>query len=119
MGCYRRAIRSDPVTPPSESTLPLEECNEDIFPWADYADVSSMPSSSRNAGKAPINYEEESDFEGSFEESSEEASQEASGSGNDDEGSEADEEEDNEWSPWVPLASLFSLFGVSMPKGEK
>ena len=25
----------DPVTPPSENTIPLEEWNADIFPWAD------------------------------------------------------------------------------------
>ena len=81
-----------PPSPPSERTIPLEEWNEDVFPWADFQDVSSMPSSSRNDGKTPINYEEESDFEGS----SEEASEEASGSGNDDEGSEADEDEDDE-----------------------
>lgn len=75
-----------PPSPPSERTIPLEEWNCDLFPWADFQDVSSMPSSSRNIGKAPISYEEES------EEDSEEEIAEAS---DDDENDDDDDGSDD------------------------
>ena len=53
----------EPETPPSEATIPLEKWNVDIFPWNDYDDVTSMLSSSRNTGKAPMRAQEESDDE--------------------------------------------------------
>ena len=43
----------DPETPPSASTISLDKWNEDTFHWSDYAEVTSMPSSSRNTGKDP------------------------------------------------------------------
>jgi len=82
----------DPETPPSEATIPLEQWNEDVFPWSDYADVTSMPSSSRNTGKAPMRYEEESDAE---EDSDEASDDDDDAEGDDDEDSDAENDEDD------------------------
>ena len=38
----------------SDNTIPLEKWNTNIFPWADYLDVTFMPSSSCNTRKAPM-----------------------------------------------------------------
>ena len=55
--------RADEPDTSSDSTIPLERWNTDLFPWADYSDVTSMPSSSRNMGKAPMPAEDESEEE--------------------------------------------------------
>jgi len=47
------------ISSSSEDTIPYDKWNKDVFPWADYADVTSMPSSSRNTGKAPMNHSDE------------------------------------------------------------
>jgi hypothetical protein len=83
----------DPVTPPSEATLPLEEWNEDIFPWDDYADVSSMPSSSRDTDKAPMRYEESDDEDASGEASGEASGDDDDAESDDEEGRDADDDE--------------------------
>ena len=68
-----RKLNNGSITPPPEEdedgnpiissssaeTIPLEKWNEDVFPWSDYADVTSLPSSSRNTGKAPMNLSDE------------------------------------------------------------
>ena len=38
----------------SEKTVSYERWHTKQFPWADFEDVTSMPSSSRNTGKAPM-----------------------------------------------------------------
>ena len=78
-----------PPSPPSERTIPLEEWNCDTFPWGDFQDVSSLPTSSRNTGKAPMTYEEAS------EEDSEEEHEEASDDDDDDDDGDNDADEDD------------------------
>jgi hypothetical protein len=72
-----RKLNNGSVTPPPEEdedgnpilssssaeTLSYSKWNEDVFPWSDYADVTSLPSSSRNTGKAPMNISDE-DYNG-------------------------------------------------------
>ena len=38
----------------SEKTVSYERWNYKMFPWADFEEVSSKPSSSRDTGKAPM-----------------------------------------------------------------
>ena len=68
-----RKLNNGSITPPPEEdedgnpiissssaeTIPLDKWNKDVFPWADYEDVTSLPSSSRNTGKAPMHISDE------------------------------------------------------------
>jgi hypothetical protein len=68
-----RKINNGNVTPPPEEdeagnpvlsssssdTVPIQHWNQDIFPWADYSDVTSFPTSSRHTGKAPMDPSDE------------------------------------------------------------
>ena len=49
-------VEDNPLEPSTESekTVSYEKWNSDLFPWDDFKDVRSMPSSSRNTGKAPM-----------------------------------------------------------------
>ena len=49
-------VEDNPPEPSTESekTVSYEKWNSDLFPWDDFKDVRSMPSSSRNTGKAPM-----------------------------------------------------------------
>ena len=44
-------------------TLSYDEWNKTEFPWADFSEISSAPSSSRNTGKAPLDDDEEEEYE--------------------------------------------------------
>ena len=47
------------ISSSSSDTVPLEQWNQDVFPWADFSDVTSFPTSSHNHGKAPMNLSDE------------------------------------------------------------
>ena len=86
-----RKLNNGSITPPpeededgnpvisseSDTTISSGRWNNDVFPWADYADVTSLPSSSRNTGKAPMNESDEDYNEdgGGGEEDEDEASE--------------------------------------------
>ena len=44
-------------------TLSYDEWNKNEFPWADFSEVTSAPSSSRNIGKAPMVDDEDEEYE--------------------------------------------------------
>ena len=90
--------RADEPDSASDSTIPLERWNTDLFPWADYSDVTSMPSSSRNMGKAPMPAEDDSEEEDDSPAASDDdaGAYEESDNDNDDDDDEDDYDEDDE-----------------------
>ena len=58
-----RASDDDDAAPQPSVTLSLDQWNCDQFPWADFSEVTSAPSTSRNTGKAPADDDESEEYD--------------------------------------------------------